>query len=63
MALTVIRVNGGELALNIKLLTHTLSLRVGEVAVSDYRKRSSNRSQLGATLTGIVRQVFADTAV
>ena len=51
----MIRTNGGELALNIKLHTHTHTLigRGGEGAVSDYRKCSSNESQLGATLIGI----------
>lgn len=64
MALTMIRANGGELALNIKLLTHTHThCEWGEGAVSDYRKCSLNKSQLGATLIGIARQVFADTAV
>lgn len=66
MALTMIRANGGELALNIKLLTHTHThthWEWGEGAVSDNRKCSSNESQLGATLTGIARQVSADTAV
>lgn len=39
MALTMIRANGGELALNIKLLTHTNShWELGEGAVSVYRK-------------------------
>lgn len=56
MALTMIRTNGGELALNIKLRTHTHTYTHwvwGEGAVSDYRKCSSNESQLGATLIGI----------
>lgn len=45
----------GELALNIKLLTHTHThtAGVGDVAVSDYRKCSLNKSQVGATLIGI----------
>lgn len=63
MALTMIRANGGELALNIKLLTHTHTFGVGGGAASGYRKCSSNESQLGATLIGIASQVSADTAV
>lgn len=64
MALTMIRANGGELTLNIKLHTHTYThWELGEGAVSDFRKCSSNESQLGATLIGIAHQVFADTAV
>lgn len=64
----MIRANGGELALNIKLLrqthTHTHThWSVGEGAVSDHRKCSPNVSQLGATLIGITRQVSADAAV
>lgn len=39
MALTMIRANGGELALNIKLLTHTHThWEWGKGAVSDFRK-------------------------
>lgn len=65
MALTMIRANGGELALNIKLLTytHTLIGSWGKGDVSDYRKCNLNVSQLGATLIGIAHQVSADTAV
>lgn len=64
MALTMIRANGGELALNIKLHTHTYTpWEWGEGAVSDDRKCSLNGSQLEATLIGIAHQVSADTAV
>lgn len=57
MALTMIRVNGGELALNIKLLacagvqgracthTHTLAMSVGEVTTGSVARIRANWEQ------------------
>lgn len=61
MALTMIRVNGGELALNIKLLTHTHThiMSVGEVTTGSAARIRANweRHLLGLPVRFVLIQL------